>query len=191
MIKWIAAIASGTIVIITIWFASPYSALRGIQQGIADNNADAVSEHIDYDVLRSNLKVRIEDYTVETMAAGMPLLFKERALSQARGFIAKGVDAYVTPEMLKRLTQGKPIKNPDGTETEGLKQTWDVRWWTERKSLNEMWLYVVPTNPQYEGREIVVHLHRIYGITWKVVDIDPTTWKQWIIQRLRLAPPLG
>lgn len=188
MVKWVSAAVGSILVILTIWFASPYAALRGIQQGVADNNADAVSEHIDYEVLRANMKVRVGGYMVEAMAPKMPQMLKDRALSQASVIIDKTVDTYVTPEMLKRLTEIKPVKDSPQKDAQDIKRTWDVRWYTERKSLNEVWLHVASTNPKSEGREVIVHLRRVSGITWKVVDIDPANWKDWAMQRMRTAP---
>lgn len=189
MVKWVSALVGTILVILTIWFASPYSALREIQQGVANNNADAVSEHVDYETLRANMKVRVAGYMAEALAPGMPQLLKDRAVSQSRVFIDKGVDTYVTPEMLKLLTEVKPVKNSQGSDIQDITRTWDVRWWTERKSLNELWLHVASTNPKHDGREVVVHLRRVSGVTWKVVDVDPANWKDWAIQRLRMAPP--
>ena len=190
MVKWVSAVFTAIVVILTIWFASPYSVLRGIQEGVADNNADAVSANVDYDTLRANMKVRVGGYMTESMAPGMPQMIKDRAIAQARVFIDKGVETYVTPEMLKRLTEVKPVQNSNDTNVQDIKRTWDVRWWTERKSLNEVWLHVVSTNPRHDGREVIVHLRRVSGITWKVVDIDPANWKDWAMQRLRMEPPL-
>lgn len=189
MVKWVSAAVGAIVVILTIWFASPYAALRGIQQGVADNNADVVSEHIDYDVLRVNMKTRVGGYVTEAMAPNMPKMFKDRALAQASVIVDKTVDTYVTPEMLKRLTEIKPVQNTPQKDAQDIKRSWDVRWYTERKSLNEVWLHVASTNPKHEGREVIVHLRRVSGITWKVVDIDPGSWKEWAMLRLRTPPP--
>lgn len=189
MVKWVASTIGASVVVLTIWFASPYAALKGIQQGIADNNADAVSEHIDYELLRANAKVRVGGYMTEAMAPNMPQMLKDRALSQARVIIDKSVDVYVTPEMLKRLTEIKPVQNSKDKDANDIKRTWDVRWYTERKGLNEVWLHIASTNPKHDGREVIVHLRRMSGITWKVVDIDPASWKDWAMLRLRSVPP--
>lgn len=189
MVKWVSAAIGAIVVILTIWFASPYVALRGIQQAVADNNADALSEHIDYEVLRVNMKKRVGGYMVEAMAPNMPQMFKDRVLAQSTGLIDKAVDTYVNPEMLRRLTQAKPVSNSADKDAVDIKRTWDVRWWTERKSLNEVMLHVASTNPNHEGREVIVHLRRMSGITWKVVDIDPASWKEWAMLRLRSPPP--
>lgn len=189
MVKWVSAAIGAIVVILTIWFASPYVALRGIQQAVADNNADALSEHIDYEVLRVNMKKRVGGYMEEAMAPNMPQMFKDRVLAQSTGLIDKAVDTYVNPEMLRRLTQAKPVSNSADKDAVDIKRTWDVRWWTERKSLNEVMLHVASTNPNHEGREVIVHLRRMSGITWKVVDIDPASWKEWAMLRLRSPPP--
>jgi hypothetical protein len=177
------------VVFLTIWFASPYTALHGIQQGIVDNNADAVSEYIDYEMLRSNTKMRVGTYMLEIVSPNMPKIFKDRASAQAHFFIEHAVDTYVRPEIFKQLTEIKPVNNSTQNDSLDIKHTWDIRWYTERKSLNEVRLHVASTNPKHNGREVVIHLRRISGITWKVVDIDPADWKDWFVQRLRR--PLG
>lgn len=189
MVKWVSIIVGALLVFLTIWFASPYTALRGIQQAVADNNADAVSEHIDYDVLRANMKLRVGGYMLETTAPSMPKLFKDLALSQASVVIDKAVDAYVTPETLKRVMEIKPVQGSNAKDAVAIQRTWDIQWRTERKGLNEIWLHVASTNSKYAGREVVVYLRRVSGITWKVVDIDPASWKEYAMQRVRSPFP--
>lgn len=189
MVKWISGAIGIIIVYLTIWFASPYTALRGIQQAVVDNNADAVSEHIDYDLLRANMKLRVGSYMVETIAPNMPQVFKDIALSKSSSVIDKAMDAYVTPETLKRVIEIKPVQDSNAKDAADIKRTWDIQWRTERKGLNDIWLHVESINPKYAGREVVVYLQRVSGITWKVVDIDPASWKDYALQRVRSPLP--
>lgn len=182
MIKWV----SSTIVFIVlmIWFASPYVALRGIQEAIATNNADALSEHIDYDALRGNIKIRVGNYLTENVASNIPKVFKNTIAQKASTLIDNAVEAHITIESLRRFMDAKPVKGTTDNDSVDIQRTWDVRWWTKRASLDELVLHVVSTNPKYEDREVLIHFHRISGITWKVVDVDFDSWKDWVIDIL-------
>ena len=177
MIKSISTAVVAIVVVLTIWFASPYVALRGVQQAVADNNPDALSEHVDYTALRSNVKVRVREHIVENMPKDWPKMVRDSVLTKFGSTVDASVDKFVTPEMLKKVMQGKPVKGAGQQEAEDIQRSWDVRWWTKRQSLDVVILHIASTNPKHEGREVLVHFKRVSGITWKIVDIDPAGWK--------------
>ena len=191
MPKWISMIIIGGFAVgLTIWFASPYSAVHGIEKAMAINNANALSEHVDYDALRANLKLRFSSYLSESSNPNMPGIFKQAISTQLSGIIGAAVDVYVTPDMLDRVMQGRGLgvegntsPNPQSTS-----KSWNLRWWTKRTGLNEVVLHVASNNPEYDGREVQVYLRRVSGLTWKIVDVDPASWKDWTLKRFQAGP---
>lgn len=189
MVKWISAAVAAIVVVLSIWFASPYVALRGIQQAVADNNPEALSEHVDYTVLRTNVKVRVRQHIVENMPSNWPKMMRDSVLAKFSPSVEAGVDKYVSPEMLKNLMQVKPVTGSGPKGAEEIQRSWDVRWWTKRQSLDVLVLHIASTNPKYEGREVLVHFQRVSGITWKIVDVDPSGWKDWWLDRVQRTLP--
>ena len=189
MLKWISAAVAAIVVVLTIWFASPYAALRGIQQAVADNNPDALSEHVDYTALRSNVKVRVREHIVENMPKDWPKMVRDSVLAKFAPSLDAGVDKYVSPDMLKNVMLVKPVKGSGQKDAEDIQRSWDVRWWTKRQSLDVVILHIASTNPKYEGREVLVHFQRVSGITWKIVDVDPSGWKAWWMDRVQRGMP--
>ena len=191
MVKWISAALTAIVVVMAIWFASPYVALRGIQQAVADNNPDALSEHVDYDVLRANVKVRVRAHIVEKMPSNWPQMMRDSVLAKFGSTVDASVDKFVSPEMLRKVMQIKPVKGEGQKEAQDIQRSWDVRWWTKRQSLDVVILHIASTNPKHEGREVLVHFKRVSGITWKIVDVDPSGWKDWWMDRVqRGIPPI-
>ena len=189
MIKSISTAVVAIVVVLTIWFASPYVALRGVQQAVADNNPDALSEHVDYNALRSNVKVRVREHIAESMPSNWPKMVRDNAIAKLGPSVETGVDKYVTPEMLKNIMVAKPVKGSNQKDAEDIQRSWDVRWWTKRQSLDVVILHIASTNPKYEGREVLVHFQRVSGITWKIVDVDPSGWKAWWMDRVQRGMP--
>ena len=183
MVKWIFAAAASTSIVLTIWFASPYVALHSIQLAISANDAEVLSTHVDYEVLRENVKSRLSNYLTDGVAPNVPGMFKQRLIGLAAGVIDTVVATYITPEMLQRLMQAKPVGNSSENGAVDIQHTWDVKWYTKRTGLDEVVLHVMSTNPKYEEKEVLIYFRRISGLTWKVVDLDPADWKQWALQR--------
>lgn len=185
----VSGIIGCVVTVLSIWFASPYAALRGIQQAITENNAAQASEYIDYNKLRSNTKLRLRGYAQETVGDKLPKIVSGFVASLAYNSLDKAVDAYVTPEMLEKMTQSKQSyidgSKPAQEVQGGTARSWDVRWWTKRQSLDVMHLYITSTNPKYSEREVVVHLQRVSGLTWKIVDVDPNGWKHVVLAKMR------
>ena len=173
MIKSISAAVVAIVVVLTIWFASPYVALRGVQQAVADNNPDALSEYVDYNALRSNVKVRVREHIAESMPSNWPKMVRDNAIAKLGPSVETGVDKYVTPEMLKNIMVAKPVKGSNQKDAEDIQRSRDVRWWTKRQSLDVEILHIASTNPKYEGREVLVHFQRVSGITWKIMNYTP------------------
>lgn len=84
--------------------ASPFLALRAIQQGLEEHNADKVAHYVDFPTLRQNLK---EQVGVAALAAASDTskdaMFGNAFAALAPGFIGGLIDSYVTPSGLTQL----------------------------------------------------------------------------------------
>lgn len=88
------------------YFASPYLAIQGLRNGFLSKNADQVSEYIDYQALREDLKPQLVANALRNMQsdpqmAGNP--FSGLATAMVTPMINSMVDTYVTPSGVKTL----------------------------------------------------------------------------------------
>ena len=116
-------------------------------------------------------------------------MVRDSVLAKFAPSLDAGVDKYVSPDMLKNVMLVKPVKGSGQKDAEDIQRIWDVRWWTKRQSLDVVILHIASTNPKYEGREVLVHFQRVSGITWKIVDVDPSGWKTWWMDRVQRGMP--
>ncbi|SIQ87400.1 DUF2939 domain-containing protein [Solilutibacter tolerans] len=93
------------------WIAAgPYMAIHGIRQAIEEKNIQQLERHVDYPMLRSNVKAQIEDRMAREIG--------RRLGDQAVGGMASGVagmlsdsavDAMVSPAGIAVLLQGHAL----------------------------------------------------------------------------------
>ena len=170
-----AAWIIGFAILVTVGFvaASPFFTVANIKTGIVEQDAEKLSDNIDFPIFRQNLKNRFNRAMMENIGEeirGNPLA------AIAAGFATKMadgvVDSFVTPGGLARLMEGKkpsisrsrrnraankiPPKRDDLFKN--ARYTYD--------SLNRFSIWV----PTDTGDEIRFILQRD-GISWKLVDL--------------------
>jgi len=93
------AAAVAAIAIAATAYASPYYALRQIKTALAERNADALAEHVDFPALRTSVKTQLEASMARSIAATAGSDNPLAALGQsiASAMLGKMVDAMVSP----------------------------------------------------------------------------------------------
>jgi len=93
------AAAVAAIAIAATAYASPYYALRQIKTALAERNADALAEHVDFPSLRTSVKTQLEASMARSIAATAGSDNPLAALGQsiASAMLGKMVDAMVSP----------------------------------------------------------------------------------------------
>ena len=170
-----AAWIIGFAILVTVGFvaASPFFTVANIKTGIVEQDAEKLSDNIDFPTFRQNLKNRFNRAMMENIGEeirGNPLA------AIAAGFATKMadgvVDSFVTPSGLARLMEGKkPSISRSGRNSaananppkrddlfKNARYTYD--------SLNRFSIWV----PTDTGDEIRFILQRD-GISWKLVDL--------------------
>ena len=93
------AAAVAVIVIAATAYASPYYALHQIKTALAERNAEALAEHVDFPALRTSVKAQLETSMARSIEAtagsGNPLAALGQSIASA--MLGKMVDTMVSP----------------------------------------------------------------------------------------------
>lgn len=90
--------------------AGPYLAVRGIRTAVAEQDAAALSRHVDFPALRASLKAQLGDRLVRSVGidAGSGLL-GALGMRLAGGLTDGAVEVLVTPVGLAALMEGRKV----------------------------------------------------------------------------------
>lgn len=99
MKKITIAAAVAVVAIAATAYASPYYALHQIKTALAERNADALAEHVDFPALRASVKTQLEASMARSIAATAgsdnPLAVLGQSIASA--MLGKMVDTMVSP----------------------------------------------------------------------------------------------
>lgn len=110
MKKWLALFVVVVLVIAGYVAAGPYLTMRAIKSALQAQDAGALSEQVDFPVLRASLKAQLLDAMVREAGADVqanPL--GAFALTMATGLVNGTVEAMVTPVGLAGVMEGRKL----------------------------------------------------------------------------------
>lgn len=92
--------------------AGPYLAINGIREAIRDEDAGALSRHVDFPPLRASLKAQLTDRLLRSAGMDAPSgLLGALGASIAGGVVGGAVDLMVTPGGLGAMMEGRKVWN--------------------------------------------------------------------------------
>lgn len=110
MKKWIA-LALVVLLAFAGWFAAgPFLAINGIREAIKTQDTAALSDHVDFPLLRQSLRAQVEDYLARRAGADLqdnPL--GAIALGLANSAAGGVVDAVATPAGIGAVLEGRGL----------------------------------------------------------------------------------
>ena len=99
-------------------YASPYYALHQIKTALAERNAEALAEHVDFPALRASVKAQLETSMARSIEAtagsGNPLAALGQSIASA--MLGKMVDTMVSPAGVVALVN-KSAVSPQASDT--------------------------------------------------------------------------
>ncbi|WP_348698470.1 DUF2939 domain-containing protein [Duganella fentianensis] len=169
----LTAVGIAVIAALVITFGSPYIALYQIKSAIADHDADAVSEHVDFPAVRESLKGQLmggvmSEFNKPEMKSN-PFAGVGKALGAA--ILSPMIDAMVSPAGIIALMQ-RTNSGPDSAGDES-EQGSMANYKLSFKGWGKVVIY-------REGSEEVSLTMRRYGIwDWKLtaINMPPDTLK--------------
>lgn len=175
MKKWIAAALVALLLLLGYVAAGPIITINAIRTAVQAQDSRALATHVDFPVLRANLKAQVDDYLVRR--AGPELqsdLFGALAVRLASGVAGGAVDALATPAGIGAVLQGRSVWNR--ISGGGMRRDDTYASAPPRDPLQDAsYRYETPsrftaTVPDEDGAPIVVVLSR-RGLAWKLTDI--------------------
>ena len=110
MKKWLALLVVVAVLLFGYLAAGPFLAYNAIRTAVQAHDTAELAEHVDFPVLRRNLKLQIDDYVVRKAGADVQSsLLGAFAVRIASGVAGGMVDTMVTPAGIGALLQGRAV----------------------------------------------------------------------------------
>ncbi len=108
--RWGALVALALAALLGYGIAGPYLAINGIRDAIEDQNAAALSRHVDFPALRASLKAQLGDRLVRSVGLDAQSgVLGALGMRLAGGLIDGAVETMVTPTGLAALMEGRKV----------------------------------------------------------------------------------
>lgn len=149
--------------------AGPYITVAAIREGIANNDADKLAHHIDFPLLRQNIKDQLNaSAKAETDRKSDNNIFSALMTGLKAKLVDNMVDSLITPEGLANLMAGKKSlpqessSKPEPARKEDIFK--DARFTYDSLDSFSIWV------PNTKNGEMRLVLQR-RGLTWKLVNL--------------------
>lgn len=110
MKKWLLAVTLVVLALGGYVAAGPYITYTAIRDAVETKDTAKLSRHVDFPLLRANLKVQLDDYMVRRAGADIQSsLLGAFAVRVASGVAGAAVDAMVTPAGLAAVLEGRTV----------------------------------------------------------------------------------
>ena len=110
MNKWLVLLVAALIALAAYVVAGPVLAINGVRNAIKDEDTAALARHVDFPVLRGNIKAQVDDYLLRQAGADAQRnVFGAIALRVAGGLAGGAVDAMLTPVGIGAVLGGRSL----------------------------------------------------------------------------------
>ena len=174
MKKIIVAAAIAVVALGAVTYASPYYTLHQMKTALAERDAAALAEHVDFPALRENVKQQINgamaDGIKATAGADNPFAALGQAL--ASSMTNKMVDAMVSPAGVVALVNKSVVSSDEkvgGAETQPAPGTDSKARYTASYAGWDSFV-IRPTARQEDGGGLVLRRHGLWS--WKLSAIE-------------------
>ncbi|WP_332853675.1 DUF2939 domain-containing protein [Duganella sp. S19_KUP01_CR8] len=171
----LSAVAVVTIALV-ITFGSPYIALYQIRTAVAERDADAISDHVDFPALRENLKGQVMGGMMAAMDTPELKSNPFAGVGQALGAAMVGpmIDTLVSPAGLIALMQRSSTASDTAAGPSAASEK------PNYKLSFKGWSKVILQRADTDGSEGALTLRRFGLWNWKLtsIEIPADAWKR-------------
>ena len=172
--KIIVAAAIAVITLGAVTYASPYYTLYQMKTALAERDAAALAEHVDFPALRENIKLQINGAMAESVKAtvGADNPFAAMGQAFASSMTNKMVDAMVSPAgvvaLVNKSVAGSEQKVGDAETAQGARAEAKGRYVAAYANWDSF--VIRPTARQEDGGGLVLRRHGVWS--WKLSAIE-------------------
>ncbi len=162
------------IAIVAYLYALPYLAINNMRDAIESNDADTLSDYVDFPALRQDLKDQINIVVAKSVGQeleGNP--FATLGATFVGMFVDKMVDSFVTPAGLSNLMQGKSnVQKKENTSSENTEniQPKEELFKDAEFGYDSTSKFVVSITDK-EKKDPIKFIFRRNGLDWKLTSI--------------------
>lgn len=172
MNKKILGVIFGLIILILGYlYASPYIAINSIKNAAQAGDSEKVSKYIDYPSVRQSFKDQMNAYMFKEMASKKADGWEALGAMMASTMVDKMIDAFITPEGMTLMLQGKDLKSTSNSSGEHqvseAKEKTKTEYISRYTSMND---FEVVVKDQDKDKEVKVMMVRD-GLSWKINKI--------------------
>ena len=110
MKKWLVLALAALIALAAYVVGGPYLAINGVRNAIRQQDTAALARHVDFPVLRGNLRAQVDDYLLRQAGADVQRnVFGAIALQVAGGIAGGAVDTLMTPTGIGAVLGGRSL----------------------------------------------------------------------------------
>ena len=162
MRKWVIGGLVAVVLVVGWWFASPWWTLKQMRDAAEANDAAALSEHVDYDALRTDLKDHFRAEMAKELVNSEGDGIEGLGAAFGMAMIEPMIDAMVTPEMVAAAFAKRAEEDEKG-RLPGVGKDKDPQ--ISREGLDR---FVLHGGDRKEGGFVFERR----GIGWKVVGLE-------------------
>ena len=182
---WIATIG---LLLLVVYYGSPYYTVWRLSQAAKAGDAKGVAEAVDFPAVRANLKPQLADYMQAQIAeerAKPHGLLDQLGLVLAPYFVGSAVDMTVTPETVTAMIRtARPPRMTKDARPAAADEPATSRAPTDTRATDLGYVgddldqfHAAIASRAHPQRRVVLHLLRRGFFTWKVVSLDLPTLK--------------
>jgi hypothetical protein len=169
--RWVLPITIVLLVLLMVYFASPFIALHSIASAVETRDAAALTERVEFPAVRRSLRQQLMATYRELTGKTLPLgLGRRFVISVADPVVARLVTVRALLDLLGKGEAGEGVKvRSKGVPftQDAFKSGWRL-WWNSEYLGRDFYVYLPPENPRSD--QFTIHLRPIQW-RWKVVGI--------------------
>ena len=110
MNKWLVLALAALVALAAYVVAGPYLAINGVRNAIKQQDTAALARHVDFPVLRGNVRAQVDDYVLRQAGPEVQRNpFGAIALRMAGGLAGGAVDVLLTPTGIGAVLSGRSL----------------------------------------------------------------------------------
>jgi hypothetical protein len=165
--RWRTAVVVACLTLAAYWYGSPYWVMRQMRAAVIAGDADAVSEHVDFQALRESFKAQFMAKMAPALEDASTNAFASLGAALGMSMATQMIDNLVTPSALMAAIRQDQLRPRD----EGAAARRDrITWEYQRTGFDK--IVATPVDPDTKMVGTIQFVFRRRGFAdWKLVEM--------------------